>query len=48
VWGGLCIDVGLVGEIHHNISLVVGEDLLLNEGLVSLSWINSYTTSLSG
>ena len=33
--GGVCIDVGLLGENHHNVNLIIGEDLLLNEGVVS-------------
>ena len=41
------IDVGLLSENHHKINLIVGEDLLQNEGVVPLSWITSYTTSLN-
>ena len=45
---GWSIDVGLLGENHHKISLIACEDLLLNEGVVPLLWITSYTASLSG
>ena len=30
------IDVGLLSGNHHNIGLIVGEDLLLNEGAIPL------------
>ena len=39
-WGG-SIDVGLLSENHHQISLIASEDLLLNEDIVSLLWITS-------
>jgi hypothetical protein len=42
------IDVGLPSENHHKISLIAGEDLLLNKGVVPLLWTTSYTISLSG
>jgi hypothetical protein len=41
---GRFIDVGLVGENHHKISLIVGEDPLLNEGVVPFLCITSYTS----
>ena len=41
------IDVGLLGENYHKISLIVGEDLHLNEGVVPLSWGPSYIALLS-
>ena len=41
------INVGLLGENDHNIDLIVGEDLLLNEVVVPLVWITSYTIFLS-
>ena len=31
---GVSIDVGLLSENHHKISLIASEDLLLNEGVV--------------
>ena len=33
---------------HHKMNLIASEDLLLNEDVVLLLWITSYTTSLSG
>ena len=45
--GGGFIDVGLLGGNHHKINLVAGKDLQLNEGVVFLLWITSYTASLS-
>ena len=39
---GLFIDVGLVGDNHHKLKLV-----LSNEGVVPLLWSTSYTPSLS-
>ena len=39
------IDVGLLHENHHKINLIAGEDLLLNEGIVPILWIASYTTT---
>jgi hypothetical protein len=44
---GGSIDVELLSENHHKRSLTVGEDLLLNEGVVPLLWITSYIASLS-
>ena len=41
------MDVGLVSMNHHKISLIVGEDFLLNEGVVPLLWTASYTTLFS-
>ena len=41
------IDFGLLSENHHKITLIVGENLLLNEGVVPLSWITFYTTSFN-
>ena len=41
--GGLLMLV----EIHHKINLIVGEDLMWNEG-VALLWITSYIALLSG
>jgi hypothetical protein len=37
----------LLRENHHKINLIAGEDLLLNEGVIPLSWTTSCTTSLS-
>ena len=42
------IDVGLLSEDHHKNSLIAGEGLLLNEGVVPIFWITSYIASLSG
>jgi hypothetical protein len=42
--GGGSIDVGLLGENHHKINFIAGEDLLLFEYVVHLLWITSYTT----
>ena len=44
---GSFIDVGLLRDNHHKINLIASEDLLLNEGIVPLMWINSFTASLS-
>jgi hypothetical protein len=44
--GGWSIDVGLLNENHHKINLIVGENLLLTEGVIPFLWIKSYTTSL--
>ena len=44
---GESIDVGLLSENHHILIFIASEDLLLNEGVVPLSWITSYTASLS-
>jgi hypothetical protein len=41
------INVGLLGENHHKINLIAGENPLLDEGVVPLLWITSYTASLS-
>jgi hypothetical protein len=44
------IDVGLLGNTHHKINLIVGECLLLlNEGVLPLftTWSTSYNASLS-
>jgi hypothetical protein len=38
----------LLRENHEKISLIVGEDHVLNQVVVSLLWIASYTASLSG
>ena len=38
--------VGLLCEHRHQINLIASEDLLLNEGIVSLLWITSYIASL--
>ena len=46
--GGGSINVGLLGENHHKIILIAGEDLLLSEGIIPLSWITSHTASFSG
>ena len=40
-------DVELLSVNQHKVNLIAGEDLLLNEGVVPLLWIASYTTSLS-
>ena len=45
--GGGSTDVELLSNNHCNINLTASEDLLLNEGVVPLLWIASYTTSLS-
>jgi hypothetical protein len=42
------IDVGLLSENHHKINLIAGKDILLNEGVVPLLWIASYTALLRG
>ena len=42
--GGVSLDACLLNENHHKINLIISEDLLLNEGVVLLFWINSYTT----
>ena len=42
------IDVGLHSENHHKISLIIGEDILLNEGVVPLLRITSYTALFKG
>ena len=47
IWGGRFIDVGLLGENHHKINLIVGESLLLHEDIIPLLCITSYTTLLS-
>ena len=44
VCGGVSLDACLLNENHHKINLIISEDLLLNEGVVLLFWINSYTT----
>ena len=44
-WGG-SIDVGLLSENHHKTSYIASEDRLLNEGVIPLLWITSYTASL--
>ena len=36
------IDARLLGEIHHKINLIGGEDLLLSGGVVPLLWINKW------
>lgn len=41
------IDVRLLGEKHHNLSLIAGEGLLLNIVVVPLLRITSYIASLS-
>jgi hypothetical protein len=41
-------DVGLLSVNHNKINLIIGEDLLLNEGVAPLLWITSYTVSLQG
>jgi hypothetical protein len=33
---GVLIDVGLLGENHHKINLIGGEDVLLNEFVVPI------------
>ena len=38
---GGSLDAGLLSENHHKTNLIVGEDLLLNEGVVPLLWIAS-------
>ena len=45
--GGLLMFSELLSENHHKINLSASEDLLLNEGLVSLLCITSHNTSLS-
>ena len=40
-------DVEVLGENHHKINLIVGEDPLLYEDVVPLLWITSYTALLS-
>jgi len=45
--GGFTV-VGLLREDHHKSSFIVGEGLLLNEGVVPFLWITSYIASLSG
>lgn len=42
VGGGGSIDVGLVGDNHHKLNLVMS-----NEGIVPLLWSTSYTPLLS-
>jgi hypothetical protein len=42
------IDVGLLGENHHKINLIIGESLSFNEGAVPFLWITSDTTLLNG
>jgi hypothetical protein len=37
-----------LGENYHKSSLIAGESSLLNEGVVPLLWITSYTTLLNG
>ena len=39
---GGSIDVGLLGENHHIISLIAGESILLGEDIIPHLWITSY------
>ena len=45
---GVSIVVNLLSEFHHIINLIAYEELLLNEGVISLLLITSYIASLSG
>ena len=44
---GGSIDVGLLGGNCHKMSRIVGENLLLNGGVVPGLWNTSYTVLLS-
>jgi hypothetical protein len=41
------VDVRMLSDNHHIINLIVGEDLPLNEGVISHLWITSYTALLN-
>ena len=35
-------------SLQHGLNLILGGNTILNEGVVPLLWITSYTASLSG